>query len=74
MFCGCLVSAYIIDMTGRKVLLVIGTTIMMFALVALSTTLLAGDNIGAETQGGLSVFFVLVYIVGFAIGLGAGLL
>ena len=43
---------------------------MFISLLALSITLFAGDNSG-ETQGILAVIFVLTYIFGFALGVGA---
>ncbi len=68
-FCMTLVSTVLIDKTGRRVLLLRGTYIMLFALVLLSSVLLSKlqDNV----QGGIAVAAVLVYVIGYAIGLGA---
>ena len=44
---------------------------MFGALMVLSMVLWAGDKAGASTQGIIAVIAVLVYVFGFAIGLGA---
>lgn len=67
-FLSTIFSAMTIDKFGRKVLLLTGTCIMCFSLVALSTALLAGSG---TTIGIIAVIAVLTYVVGFAIGLGA---
>lgn len=64
-----LVSTYLVDKTGRKMLLTIGTTIMLVSLITLSTVLLS--KIDQKVQGLIAVFAVLVYGCGFALGLGA---
>lgn len=56
---------------GRKTLLLSGTTIMFVALMILSMVLWYGDSMGETTQGMIAVISVLLYIFGFAIGLGA---
>lgn len=62
------ISAYIIDIYGRKVLLFNGTIIMTVSLVVLSVALLSPSS---SSQGIIAVIAVLTYTVGFAIGLGA---
>lgn len=62
-------SASLVDKMGRKILLVIGMYTMLGALALLSTILYAAD--GGVAQGAIAVVAVLVYICGFAIGLGA---
>jgi MFS family permease len=64
-----LVSAYLVDKVGRKVLLTGGTYLMLGSLVALSVVLIS--DMDSAVQGGLCVLFVLLYVIGFAIGLGA---
>jgi SP family myo-inositol transporter-like MFS transporter 13 len=64
------VAARLIDSAGRRVLLLRGTTLMLFALIALAVVLLS-DNIAAKTQGDLAVVAVLLYVAGFASSLGA---
>jgi len=68
-FLATIFSAYIIDIYGRKILLFSGTCIMCVALVLLSATLLSSETSGAS--GLVAVFAVLLYVFGFAIGLGA---
>jgi len=64
-----LVAAYIIDRTGRKILLLSGTYTMLAALLILSIVLLS--PIPSTTQGVIAVLAVLLFVAGFAIGLGA---
>jgi len=63
-------STYLIDKTGRKVLLLVGTYLMLASLIVLSTVLITADNDPA-TQGVIAVVGVLMYVTGFSIGLGA---
>ena len=51
--------------------LYIGTSTMFVSLVVLSGVLGYGNSLGEATQGLIAVVSVLVYIFGFAIGLGA---
>jgi len=67
-FLATIFSAYIIDIYGRKILLFSGTCIMCVALVILSAALLSGDS---PNTGLFAVMAVLLYVFGFAIGLGA---
>jgi sugar porter (SP) family MFS transporter len=64
-----MISATITDKYGRKLLLLCGTCIMFVTLVALSSSLLAGN--GGNKIAMVAVVAVLTYITGFAIGLGA---
>ena len=63
-------AATIIDDMGRKTLLLGGTFIMLCALIIVSFVLLFGDFLGTTLQGIIAVVAVLIYIFGFAIGLG----
>ncbi|GAB9466463.1 Major facilitator superfamily [Globisporangium polare] len=64
------VSLSLIDSYGRRPLLVTGTVMMIFALLVLSTSLLTlNENVRA--QGIIAVSAVLLFVAGFAIGLGA---
>ena len=63
-------STYLIDKTGRKVLLLVGTYLMLASLIVLSTVLITADN-DPETQGLIAVVGVLMFVTGFSIGLGA---
>ena len=63
-------SAYLVDHMGRKVLLQMGTLCMTIALGCLAIILLA-LNSTPTLQGILAVLAVLLYVVGFAVGLGA---
>lgn len=67
-FLATIFSAYIIDIYGRKILLFSGTCIMCVALVILSAALLSDDS---SNTGLFAVMAVLLYVFGFAIGLGA---
>lgn len=64
------ISAYLVDSWGRKTLLVSGTQIMVFSLLLLSIVLLAAND-APTFQGYVSLIGVLVYVLGFAIGIGA---
>jgi SP family myo-inositol transporter-like MFS transporter 13 len=64
------VAARLIDSAGRRVLLLRGTIVMLFALIALAAVLLS-DHIAAKTQGNLAVVAVLLYVAGYAASLGA---
>lgn len=66
-----LLSSYLVDSMGRKTLLLSGTYIMFGALMVLSMVLWIGDSIGESIQGIIAVLAVLVFVFGFAIGLGA---
>ncbi len=63
-----LIACYVIDIYGRKSLLFGGTCVMFVALVSLSTALLSPTS---QMQGYIAVISVLVYVSGFAVGLGA---
>ena len=64
-----IVSGYLVDKLGRKVLLTSGTWIMLASLITLGLLLLKGPD--KEYIGYLDVTFVLTYVCGFAVGLGA---
>jgi len=65
-----IVSVNLVDRLGRRSLLLGSAGTMIIALVIMSVTLLAlNDN--ETAQGYLAVASVLLYIMGFAIGLGA---
>jgi MFS family permease len=72
-----IVSMSLVERAGRRVLLLVGTIICTLALAALATTLLTmhdkGDTAssGSDVAGYIAVVCVLVYIVGFAVGMGA---
>jgi len=68
-FLATIFSAYIIDIYGRKILLFCGTCTMCVALVILSASLLSSSD--SNSSGLVAVFAVLLYVFGFAIGLGA---
>lgn len=62
-------ATYLVDITGRKTLLTVGTAIMFASLMILSSILLA--PLDDKLQGWVAVFAVLFYGIGFALGLGA---
>ena len=64
-----IISGYLVDKTGRKLLLTSGTWLMLFSLITLGLLL----KVGPDTQliGYLDGLFVLTYVCGFAVGLGA---
>lgn len=64
------VSAYLVDHSGRKVLLEVGTTFMTIALACLAIFLLSLNSL-QTVQGILAVLAVLLFVIGFAVGLGA---
>lgn len=61
----------LVETMGRRTLLLIGTSIMLVSLLVLSMILWHGGGIGESSQGLVAVVAVLVYIFGFAIGLGS---
>lgn len=65
-----LYASGVIDHMGRKTLLMHGTLVMLCSLIIVSVDLLSGDFLGDVVQGVIAVVAVLVYIYGFAIGLG----
>lgn len=62
-------ATYVIDVLGRKQLLEIGTGLMTVSLLVLALILLS--NLSENVQGALAVITVLMYVTGFAIGIGA---
>ena len=63
-------SAHLMDRNGRRTLLLSGTSLMCVSLVVLSLVLLfAGSS--EVVQGVIAVFAILMFVFGFAIGLGA---
>ena len=65
-----ILACYLVDILGRKTLLQVGTQLMFAALLLLSIILLTANN-NVAVQGAIAVVAVLVFVVGFAIGLGA---
>lgn len=65
-----MVSGYMVDKAGRKVLLTGGTWTMMISLILLGLILLLDNDSGAAV-GIVCIFSVLLYVFGFALGLGA---
>lgn len=63
-------SGYLVDKAGRKILLTLGTWIMFVSLVLLGAILLAKD-VAAATLSIVAVGSMLLYVFGFAIGIGA---
>lgn len=63
-------SGYLVDKAGRKILLTTGTWIMFISLVLLGGILLA-EHISAGVISIVSVGSMLLYVFGFAIGIGA---
>jgi sugar porter (SP) family MFS transporter len=66
-----ILAANLVDKHGRKTLILTGSFIMLVALLLLSMVLWFGSDLGATTQGGIAVLGVLVFVFGFAVGLGA---
>ncbi|KAL3671767.1 hypothetical protein V7S43_003676 [Phytophthora oleae] len=65
-----IISVRFVDSYGRRPLLIVGTTIMIIALGVLSWSLLyLNDNL--DVQGMVAVISVLMFVGGFAVGLGA---
>jgi MFS family permease len=64
------VTAQLMDKHGRRTLLLCGTSIMTISLLILATVLLFANG-DETTQGVIAVFAILVFVFGFAIGLGA---
>ena len=65
-------SARVVDLMGRRTLLLGGTAVMLVALLTLSTSLWFGDGLG-ETQGIIAVAAVVLFVIGWGLGLGAAL-
>eukprot|EP00164_Ancoracysta_twista_P004213 GFYU01005670.1.p1 GENE.GFYU01005670.1~~GFYU01005670.1.p1 ORF type:complete len:480 (+),score=157.57 GFYU01005670.1:116-1555(+) len=64
-----LVSVWLVDRAGRRPLLLWGLAIMFFSLIPFGVVLLAMDD--GTAQGNVAIAAMMIYIVGFAIGLGA---
>lgn len=64
------VAAWLIDQTGRRILLLSGTYVMLAALITLSSVLVS-TSIQSSVQGAIAVLAVLIYVCGYAVGLGA---
>lgn len=64
------VSISLVDSYGRRPLLIVGTILMILSLFVLSASLLYLNN-HIKTQGVVAVSAVLLFVAGFAIGLGA---
>lgn len=67
-FMSTFVASAFVESWGRKYLLMSGTSIMLVALLVLSIVLSA--DMEETSQGYVAVFATLVYVVGFAIGIG----
>ncbi|TFJ81668.1 hypothetical protein NSK_006919 [Nannochloropsis salina CCMP1776] len=65
-----MVSGYLVDKAGRKVLLTGGTWIMLVSLLLLGSILLA-DGVPPVAISIVAVGSMLLYVFGFAIGIGA---
>jgi len=65
-----MIACKLVDSMGRKILLLIGLSLMLLSLIVLGVVLLTCNKY-QTTQGIISVIMVLVFIAGFAIGLGA---
>lgn len=65
-----MLSGYLVDKAGRKVLLTTGTWIMLSSLVLLGGILLP-DNVPKAAISIVAVGSMLLYVFGFAIGIGA---
>ncbi|GMF09466.1 unnamed protein product [Phytophthora lilii] len=65
-----IISVRFVDSYGRRPLLIVGTTIMILALGVLSWSLLYLNN-NLQLQGMVAVISVLMFVGGFAVGLGA---
>lgn len=63
-------SASLVDSMGRKRLLLVGTATMLAGLLVLSSVLVS-KGAASAAQGLVAVVALLVYVFGFAIGLGA---
>lgn len=64
------VSISLVDSYGRRPLLLFGTVMMIVALLVLSASLLYLDG-NTKLQGVVAVSAVLLFVAGFAVGLGA---
>lgn len=62
------VAVWLIDRLGRRSLLLIGITIMMISLSVLGIVLMTDMN--QKTQGAICIILVVMFVIGFAIGLG----
>jgi len=65
-----IVCVYLVDRAGRRSLLIYGTSVMIGALLLLGIVLLAMNDY-ATPQGILAVIALLLFVCGFAVGLGA---
>jgi len=65
-----IITVFAVDRLGRKSLLIGGTSLCVFSLIILGIVLLsANDN--PDAQGIIAVLALLLFVCGFAVGLGA---
>jgi MFS family permease len=64
-----LLAVFLVDRVGRKTLFLVGTWTTLVALVALGVLLLSVEN--DDTAGPFAVVLTLLFVAGFASGLGA---
>jgi len=65
-----IICVYLVDLTGRRSLLIFGTISMVGALLLLGVVLLVMNN-SPDVQGIIAVIALLFFVCGFAVGLGA---
>lgn len=65
-----IVCVYLVDKSGRRTLLLWGTTVMVAALLVLGIVLLTLND-SPDAQGIIAVMALLLFVCGFAVGLGA---
>jgi len=65
-----IVCVYLVDRAGRRSLLIVGTCVMVGALLLLGIVLLAMND-SPDAQGIIAVIALLLFVCGFAVGLGA---
>ena len=69
-FLGVFIPMVFIDRAGRRVLLVISGVIMIIASVGVSVAILMNDAHSSSFWSNSSICFLIVFVVGFEIGLG----
>jgi hypothetical protein len=65
------ISSILVDRVGRKSLVEYGLVLMIVALTGLSSVLYAGDTLGKSNQGAVAIICVMLYMFGFAAGMGS---
>merc|ERR1719242_2654496 len=69
-FLGVFIPVFLVDRSGRKILLVVSGIIMIIAAVGCSVAIILNDANESELWSNSSIGFLVLFVIGFEIGLG----